>query len=62
MVHICLGDPEPTLIGWTTADTSTVLVYGGKIVGKASISKIQCAGGDNGVAETLIEYQCSTQF
>lgn len=60
MVHICLGYPVPALIDRTTADTSAILVYGGKIVGEASISKIQCSRGDNGVAETLIEI--SVQF
>lgn len=55
VVHICLGDTQSTLIGWSTADTIAFLVDRSEVVGEASVTKVKRARRYDCISEALAE-------
>ena len=54
MVNISTRYAEAALLVWPAAWTCAVYFYGGEVVSKRGMAKIQVAGGDDGVAEALM--------
>lgn len=59
MVHICSGEPETSLINWTTAGASATFLDWSKVLGEMFATQIDGTRRDNRITKALVEVSTS---